>query len=189
MVTSDSDTEFYIVILIHLGIFRVYLSRFIFILSMSENPTSPSAMLSDTEPETPNSRVSRNARRGVDPITSSPGRDLPAFENEDDLIGGMGGGDEEEEEDDGENLFGDDMENDYRAMPHLDQFDPNLLDEDEYENMGMDERAAAEALMRKRDRQEGRGEGRMRRGLLYDDVSCEDTFKNVTIFILTLFTG
>ena len=172
-----------------LGILRVYLSRFIFTLSMSENPTSPSAMLSDTEPETPNSRVSRNARRGVDPITSSPGRDLPAFENEDDLIGGMGGGDEEEEEDDGENLFGDDMENDYRAMPHLDQFDPNLLDEDEYENMGMDERAAAEALMRKRDRQEGRGEGRMRRGLLYDDVSCEETFNNVTIFNLTLFTG
>ena len=140
---------------------------------MSENPTSPSAMLSDTEPETPNSRVSRNARRGVDPITSSPGRDLPAFENEDDLLGGMGGGDEEEEEDDGENLFGDDMENDYRAMPHLDQFDPNLLDEDEYENMSMDERAAAEALMRKRDREEGRGEGRMRRGLLYDDVSYD----------------
>jgi len=140
---------------------------------MSENPTSPSAMLSDTEPETPNSRVSRNARRGVDPITSSPGRDLPAFENEDDLLGGMGGGDEEEE-DDGENLFGDDMENDYRAMPHLDQFDPNLLDEDEYENMSLDERAAAEALMRKRDRDEGRGEGRMRRGLLYDDDDDED---------------
>ena len=58
-------------------------------------------------------------------------------------------------------------------MPHLDQFDPNLLDEDEYENMSMDERAAAEALMRKRDREEGRGEGRMRRGLLYDDVSYD----------------
>ena len=74
-------------------------------------------------------------------------------------------------------------------MPHLDQFDPNLLDEDEYENMSMDERAAAEALRRKRDRQEGRGEGRMRRGLLYDDVSCEAAFKTVTIFILTLCIG
>ena len=56
-------------------------------------------------------------------------------------------------------------------MPHLDQFDPQLLDEEEYENLSMDERAAAEALMRKRDREEGRGEGRMRRGLLYDEVS------------------
>jgi len=135
---------------------------------MSENPTSPSAVLSDNEPETPNSRVSRNARRGVDPVTSSPGRDLPAFENEDDLLGGMGNNDEEEEGE-GENLFGDDLERDYRAMPHLDTFDPDLLDEDEYEALSEGERQAAEASMRKRDREEGRGEGRMRRGLLYDD--------------------
>ena len=141
---------------------------------MSEQPTSPSAIMSDNEPETPNSRVSRNARRGVDPITSSPGRDLPAFENEDDLIGGTNAGYDDEEEDDGENLFGDNMEDDYRPMPHLDTFDPNMLDEDEYENMSMDERAAAEALMRKRDREEGRGEGRMRRGLLYDDDEEDD---------------
>ena len=140
---------------------------------MSDNPTSPSAILSDNDPETPNSRASRNPRRGYDPVTSSPGRDLPAFENEDDLIGGMGGHDDDEEEDDGENLFGDNMEADYRAMPHLDNFDPNLLDEEEYENLSMDERAAAEALMRKRDREEGRGEGRMRRGLLYDDDEDE----------------
>jgi len=136
---------------------------------MSENPTSPSAVLSDNEPETPNSRVSRNARRGVDPVTSSPGRDLPAFENEDDLLGGMGNNEEEEEEGEGENLFGDDMERDYRAMPHLDTFDPDLIDEDEYEALSEGERQAAEASMRKRDREEGRGEGRMRRGLLYDD--------------------
>jgi len=142
---------------------------------MSENPTSPSAAVSDTEPDTPNSRVSRNARRGVDPVTSSPGRDLPAFENEDDLLGGMGNNDEEEEEGDGENLFGDDMERDYRANPELDTFDPDLLDEDEYEALSEGERRAAEASMRKRDRDEGRGEGRMRRGLLYDDDDEEPT--------------
>ena len=135
---------------------------------MSENPTSPSAVLSDNESETP--RASR--RRGYDPVTSSPGRDLPAFENEDDIIGGMGGHDDEEE-DDGENLFGDNMEDDYRAMPHLDNFDPRLLDEEEYENLSMEDRMAAEQLMRKRDREEGRGEGRMRRGLLYDDDEDE----------------
>eukprot|EP00092_Neocalanus_flemingeri_P006174 GFUD01006646.1.p1 GENE.GFUD01006646.1~~GFUD01006646.1.p1 ORF type:complete len:902 (-),score=288.78 GFUD01006646.1:231-2936(-) len=139
---------------------------------MSENPTSPSAAVSDTEPDTPNSRVSRNARRGVDPVTSSPGRDLPAFENEDDLLGGMGNN-EEEEEGDGENLFGDDMERDYRPMPQLDTFDPDLLDEDEYEALSEGERQAAEASMRKRDREDGRGEGRMRRGLLYDDDEDE----------------
>ena len=106
---------------------------------MSENPTSPSAVLSDNESETP--RASR--RRGYDPVTSSPGRDLPAFENEDDIIGGMGGHDDEEE-DDGENLFGDNMEDDYRAMPHLDNFDPRLLDEEEYDNLSMEDRMAAE---------------------------------------------
>merc|ERR1711936_1448194 len=65
------------------------------------------------------------------------------------------------------------MENDYRPMPHLDTFDPDLLDEDEYEALSEGERQAAEASMRKRDREEGRGEGRMRRGLLYDDDEDE----------------
>jgi len=86
----------------------------------------------------------------------------------------IGMGQDDEEEDDGENLFGDDMENDYRPMPHLDQFDENLLDEEEYDNMSMEERMQVEAAMRKRDREEGRGEGRMRRGLLYDEDEDED---------------
>jgi len=80
---------------------------------------------------------------------------------------------DEEEEGEGENLFGDDMERDYRPMPQLDTFDPDLLDEDEYEALSEGERQAAEASMRKRDREEGRGEGRMRRGLLYDDDEDE----------------
>jgi hypothetical protein len=40
------------------------------------------------------------------------------------------------------------------------------LDDSDYEGMSEGERAAAEALMRKRDREEGRLDGRMRRGLL-----------------------
>jgi len=83
------------------------------------------------------------------------------------------GNNEDEEEGEGENLFGDDMERDYRPMPQLDTFDPDLLDEDEYEALSEGERQAAEASMRKRDREEGRGEGRMRRGLLYDDDEDE----------------
>ena len=55
--------------------------------------------------------------------TSPPevdGDDLPDFEDERrGGLAGLPGGDEEEEE--GENLFGDDMLNDYRQMPHLDR--------------------------------------------------------------------
>ena len=116
--------------------------------------------------------MSRNDRRGVDPVTSSPGRDLPAFENVDDLLGGMGNN-EDEEEGEGENLFGDDMERDYRHMPQLGTFDPDLLDVDEYEALSEGERQKAEATMMKRDRVEGKGEGRMRRGLHYDDDEDE----------------
>ena len=49
------------------------------------------------------------------------------------------------------------------------RFDPQLLDEEEYEALSEGERRDAEASMRKRDRAEGRNEGRMRRGLLYGD--------------------
>jgi DNA replication licensing factor MCM2 len=48
----------------------------------------------------PSSRRSRRA----DPVTSSPGRDLPPFQDDSEL------GPAVEEEDDGEELFGDDME-------------------------------------------------------------------------------
>jgi len=92
---------------------------------------------------------------------------LPPFEDED-LIGEPRN--EEEEEEDGEELFGDNMENDYRPMPALDRYDPNILDEDEYDMMSESDRAAAEASMRKRDRELGvRPDGRMRPGMLYDD--------------------
>ena len=60
------------------------------------------------------------------------------------------------EEEDGEELFGDNMENDYRAMPALDRYDRNLLDEDDYDMMSESDRAAAEAAMRKRDRELGK---------------------------------
>lgn len=41
----------------------------------------------------------------VDPVTSSPGRDLPPFEDESEM-----GEHREEEEEDGEELFGDNLE-------------------------------------------------------------------------------
>ena len=46
------------------------------------------------------------------------------------------------------------------------RYDRDLLDDSDYDALSEGDRAAAEALMRKRDRDEGRGDGRMRRGLL-----------------------
>jgi DNA replication licensing factor MCM2 len=50
------------------------------------------------------------------------GRDLPAFEDESDLLGGDRDVDVDDDDDaDGEELFGDNMEADYRPMPELDR--------------------------------------------------------------------
>ncbi|XP_041080079.1 DNA replication licensing factor mcm2 [Polyodon spathula] len=100
-------------------------------------------------------------------LTSSPGRDLPPFEDESE---GLLGGDAlpDEEEDDGEELIGDGMERDYRAIPELDQFEAEGLDDDEdLSELSPGARAAAEEAMKRRDRERGLS-GRMRRGLLYD---------------------
>lgn len=59
------------------------------------------------------------------------------------------------------------IHSDYRPMPHLDVYDENVVDNDEYDVISADARAAAEREMRKRDRQEALTQGRMRPGLLY----------------------
>ena len=67
---------------------------------------------------------------------------------------------------------------DYRPISGLDRYEPDMLDDAEVDAMSESGRRAAEAAMRKRDREEGRGaSGRMRRGLLYGEatyVSCWD---------------
>jgi len=109
-------------------------------------------------------RGDESPRTGL--VTSSPGRDdLAPFEDETDALGG----DLEEEEGEGEELFGDNMEADYRAIPQLDIYDRSILDDDDDQSeLGADERRDAERAMRKRDREAGLA-GRGRRGLLYDD--------------------
>ncbi|KAI5757881.1 MCM2 [Gulo gulo luscus] len=110
----------------------------------------------------------RSSRR-TDALTSSPGRDLPPFEDESEgLLGTEGPLDEEEE--DGEELIGDGMERDYRAIPELDVYEAEglALDDEDVEELTASQREAAERAMRQRDREAGRGLGRMRRGLLYD---------------------
>ncbi|KAE8612240.1 hypothetical protein XENTR_v10012774 [Xenopus tropicalis] len=109
-----------------------------------------------------------------DALTSSPGRDLPPFEDESE---GMFGDEvPREEEEDGEELIGDAMERDYRAISELDRYEAEGLDdEDDVEDLTASQRDAAEQAMRMRDREMGHELGRMRRGLLYDsDEEDED---------------
>ncbi|XP_030751997.1 DNA replication licensing factor Mcm2 [Sitophilus oryzae] len=100
---------------------------------------------------------------------SSPAQDMEQFEDEG-LLGDM---DAEIEEEDGEELFGDNMENDYRPMPHLDQYDDRILDEEDYDNMSVSERLAAESELRQRDREMGILR-RDDRELFYDREDDED---------------
>uniref|UniRef100_A0A668VGC8 DNA replication licensing factor MCM2 n=1 Tax=Oreochromis aureus TaxID=47969 RepID=A0A668VGC8_OREAU len=115
---------------------------------------------------------SRASRRGD--LTSSPGRDLPPFEDESEGLLGDGPLPGEEEED-GEDLIGDGMERDYRAIPELDQYEAEGLDLDDEElsELSPGARAAAEEAMRRRDRQQG-VRGRVRPGLLYDSEDEDD---------------
>uniref|UniRef100_A0A8C9REI9 DNA replication licensing factor MCM2 n=1 Tax=Scleropages formosus TaxID=113540 RepID=A0A8C9REI9_SCLFO len=116
---------------------------------------------------------SRGSRRGD--LTSSPGRDLPPFEDESELLGE--GTLPEDEEDDGEELIGDGMERDYRPIPQLDVYEAEGLDDDEdLSELSPGARAAAEAAMRARDRMQGR----MRRGLLYGEGLCQIGLEKTT---------
>lgn len=84
---------------------------------------------------------------------TSPAAEFEPFENEDEILGDQTVRDEEIE--DGEELFGDNMENDYRPMPELDHYDPAILDDEDYSELSQGERLAAEAEMRRRDRAKG----------------------------------
>ncbi|KAH7976741.1 hypothetical protein HPB52_018809 [Rhipicephalus sanguineus] len=140
---------------------------------MSDGPRSRSSNVAS-----PRSRSSNVASPPPDLGTSPPGRDLPPFEDESEVLGGVGNEDDdvrrdEEQEEEGEELFGDNMEDDYRAIPALDVYDPQMLDDSEYSALSESDRRAVEEQLRQRDRAEGRVTGRMRRGLLYDESSSE----------------
>uniref|UniRef100_A0A3Q2SX53 Uncharacterized protein n=1 Tax=Fundulus heteroclitus TaxID=8078 RepID=A0A3Q2SX53_FUNHE len=113
---------------------------------------------------------SRASRRGD--LTSSPGRDLPPFEDESEGLLGDGPlpEEEEEEEADGEELIGDGMERDYRAIPALDRYEAEGLDLDDEDlsELSQGARNAAEEEMRRRDRAQ-RPRGRIGIGLLYGE--------------------
>ncbi|XP_042092641.1 DNA replication licensing factor MCM2 isoform X2 [Ovis aries] len=134
--------------------------------------SSPGPRRRASEPLT--SSPGRSSSRRTDALTSSPGRDLPPFEDESEGLLGTEGPLEEEE--DGEELIGDGMERDYRAIPELDVYEAEglALDDEDVEELTASQREAAERVMRQRDREAGRGLGRMRRGLLYDSDDEEE---------------
>lgn len=105
--------------------------------------------------------------------------DLPPFQDEseaDALLGNIGEADEEEEGE-GEGLFDDDMERDYRPIPELDTYDGGALDDAEYEALSPGARAQVDAILRKRDREQAKGQGRMRSQLFYDSDDDVDEDK------------
>ncbi|XP_043742096.1 DNA replication licensing factor MCM2 [Cervus elaphus] len=134
--------------------------------------SSPGPRRRSNDPLT--SSPGRSSSRRTDALTSSPGRDLPPFEDESEGLLGTEGPLEEEE--DGEELIGDGMERDYRAIPELDIYEAEglALDDEDVEELTASQREAAERVMRQRDREAGRGLGRMRRGLLYDSDEEEE---------------
>ena len=78
-----------------------------------------------------------------------------------------------DEDDEGEDLFGDNMENDYRQIPELDTFDNKYLDENNYSELSLADRINAESAMKQRDKEEGRLQGRRRKGYDLFDASSE----------------
>ena len=54
------------------------------------------------------------------------------------------------------------------------RYERELMDDDDYDDMSEGDRQAVEADLRRRDREEGRLDGRMRRGLLYDSDDEDD---------------
>ncbi|XP_046742708.1 DNA replication licensing factor Mcm2 [Diprion similis] len=111
-----------------------------------------------------------------DQLTSPPHEMEEPFEDEGNLLGADTDNEMIEEEEDGEELFGDNMEADYRPMPALDRYDPNIVDDDDYSEISQGDRAAAEREMRKRDREAGIV--RDDRDLLYDESDDDEVPKH-----------
>lgn len=82
--------------------------------------------------------------------------------------------DEDVEDEEGEDLFGDNMADDYRPIPEMDYYSADGLDDTSVSELSITARIAAEADMRQRDRDEGRVKGRLRKGLEGFDSSESD---------------
>eukprot|EP00928_Gymnodinium_smaydae_P053520 TRINITY_DN37498_c0_g1_i1.p1 TRINITY_DN37498_c0_g1~~TRINITY_DN37498_c0_g1_i1.p1 ORF type:complete len:888 (-),score=213.35 TRINITY_DN37498_c0_g1_i1:72-2735(-) len=82
-------------------------------------------------------------------MSSPNGRDLPEdLPAEEDVLGDDR---RSEEEGEGDDLFGDDMMDDYAEDPELDQLDPDIVDDRPQEPLSIEQRMAAERAMNERD--------------------------------------
>lgn len=86
------------------------------------------------------------------------------------------------------------FDRDYRAIPALDRYDQEGLDEDDYSELSENQRQAAEREMRQRDREEGVLTGRMRRGLMYGRLQFSfffflNQFSNILYTLNVLILG
>ncbi|KAL3315604.1 MCM DNA helicase complex subunit [Cichlidogyrus casuarinus] len=101
-------------------------------------------------------------------LREEPEPDETPFEDESAAILGDDTGADDEEE--GENLFGDNMEQDYRPIPELDLYEAEGIasEDEEFSELSPGGRREAEAAMQRRDREEGIGAGTRRRDLLGD---------------------
>ncbi|XP_031617639.1 DNA replication licensing factor Mcm2 [Contarinia nasturtii] len=126
--------------------------------------------MSDT-PSSPPPSIEAERRELLRNLMTSPVEDFEPFENEDEILGDTTVR-HDDEEDDGEELFGDNMENDYRPRPELDRYDMDQLDDDDFSDISEGDRRAAEREMNKRDR--AMGIHRDERNLVYDQSDDED---------------
>jgi DNA replication licensing factor MCM2 len=81
---------------------------------------------------------------------------------------------QEDDDEEGEDLFGENYERDYRRNPELDIYDPTGLDDQDVSELSVRERMEAEALMKERDKLEGRRATNLRRGLEVFETSSDD---------------
>jgi len=114
-----------------------------------------------------------------DPLSPPPfddeGGDLPPFQDESEADAILGNNvDDPEEEEEGDDLFGDQMMRDYRPLPQLDTYDGAALDDEEYEALSPSGRAEVDRLLKRRDREDAKGQGRTRPQLFYDTEDDED---------------
>ncbi|KAG0301700.1 MCM DNA helicase complex subunit, partial [Dissophora globulifera] len=102
--------------------------------------------------------------RSSPPLPSSDPEDNGLIDNE--MISDL----EEDLEGEGEDLYGSDMENDYAQNVRLDNYDPDDIDDQEFERMEPAQRATVEALLARRDAERARAAGRIPEAFLDDET-------------------
>ncbi|ORX54733.1 hypothetical protein BCR36DRAFT_10722 [Piromyces finnis] len=118
-----------------------------------------------------NSKRTRDELESTATVESSsppPTTDLPPFSEDSDFeVNELPSeyqdlpDDDELEDDEGVDLFGDNMEKDYRENAKKDHYEAVDIDDNEYNELDIGERAIVDAKLNKRDREKARLEGHL----------------------------